>query len=155
LFVAAALVALDRASKSLVETRLAPWDVVPVFAGHFQIISARNTGMAFSVFDNGGRTSPLLIVFTIAIITVVAWLLWQSIRPNTERTHWSYRLALGFILGGAFGNLYDRLVYGSVTDFLDFYWGAAHFPAFNAADSAITCGAALIVANLWFARRDG
>ena len=73
---------------------------------------------------------------------------------SAEHTHWSYRLALGAILGGACGNLYDRVASGVVTDFLDFYWGPAHFPAFNVADSAITCGAILVLANLWFARHD-
>ena len=155
---AVAIALADRGSKYLVETRLAAWDAVPVIPGLFQIVSTHNTGMAFSLFDNAaaGRTSPWLIVFTVAVLAVVAWLLWQAVRPGGDRdapAHWSYRVALGLILGGALGNLYDRLLVGTVTDFLDFYWGSAHFPVFNVADSAITCGAILVVLNLLLSRQ--
>jgi signal peptidase II len=154
---AAAVALADRASKHVVETRLAPWEVIHVIPGCFQIVSTRNTGIAFSLFDNpaAGRTSPILIAFTIGVLAMVAWLLWQAIRPDPvagEAAHWSYRAALALVLGGAAGNLYDRLVSGTVTDFLDFYWGTAHFPVFNVADSAITCGAILILLNLLLAR---
>jgi signal peptidase II len=153
----AAIVLLDRTTKHVIETSFSAWDTVRVIPGCFQIVSARNTGMAFSLFDNSaeGRTSPLLVAFTVAVMGVVAWLLWQSIRSggaDSEHGHWSFRLALGLILGGAAGNLYDRMVFGSVTDFLDFYWGAAHFPVFNLADSAITCGAIVVMLNLWLVR---
>ena len=153
---AAGVVLLDRATKHVIETTFAAWDSIRVIPGFFQIVSTRNTGMAFSLFDNSaeGHTSPLLVAFTIVVMSLVAWLLWHSIHPksaDSEHAHWSYRLALGLILGGAAGNLYDRLVFGSVTDFLDFYWGSAHFPVFNMADSAITCGAILIVLNVWLA----
>jgi signal peptidase II len=151
----ALIVLLDRCTKHYIETQLAPWDTVSVIPGLFQIVYARNTGMAFSLFDNSGagRTSPLLIVFTTAVIGIVVWLLWQAAKPESkEPGHWSYRLALGLILGGALGNLYDRIAVGSVTDFLDFFWNGAHFPAFNAADSSITCGAILVVLNLWIGR---
>jgi signal peptidase II len=79
------------------------------------------------------------------------FLLWQTCRARNE--HWTLAAALALIAGGAAGNLYDRLLFGGVTDFLDFYLGAWHWPAFNAADSAITCGAALLLANLWLGRR--
>ncbi len=147
------IVLLDRASKHIIEVTFSAWDTVRVIPGFFQIVSARNTGMAFSLFDSSeGRTSPFLVAFTVAVMGVVAWLLWQSIRSSAEGSehgHWSFRLALGLILGGAAGNLYDRLIFGSVTDFLDFYWGPAHFPVFNLADSAITCGAIIVMLNLW------
>ena len=153
----ALIVLLDRATKHVIESTFSTWDTVRVIPGFFQIVSARNTGMAFSLFDNSGegRTSPLLVAFTIAVLGGVAWLLWQSVRNSgaeSEHGHWSFRLALGLILGGAAGNLYDRLMFGSVTDFLDFYWGSAHFPVFNLADSAITCGAIVVMLNLWLVR---
>jgi lipoprotein signal peptidase len=200
---AAVVAVADRASKHIVETRLAPWDVIHVIPGCFQIVSTRNTGIAFSLFDNSaaGRTSPWLIAFSIGVLGIVAWLLWQAVcrrpaqrsTPRSEKgpaadpagggaapgapardgatpenpagdgatpdapagdepAHWSYRVALALVLGGAAGNLYDRLFSGTVTDFLDFYWGSAHFPVFNVADSAITCGAILILLNLLLSR---
>ena len=80
----AAVVLLDRATKHVIETNFAAWDTVRVIPGFFQIVSTRNTGMAFSLFDNSaaGRTSPLLVAFTVAVMGVVAWLLWQSIRTS-------------------------------------------------------------------------
>jgi len=152
--VSALIVLLDRTTKHIIETTFSTWDTVKVIPGLFEIVSARNTGMAFSLFDNSaaGRTSPLLVAFTVAVMGVVAYLLWQSIRTGkagSDQGHWSFRLALGLILGGAAGNFYDRLIFGSVTDFLDFYWGPAHFPVFNLADSAITCGAIILMLNLW------
>lgn len=157
-FALAAVLALaDRASKHIIETHLKEWDAIRVIPGFFQIVSTRNTGIAFSLFDNSaaGHTSPILIAFTLAVIGVVVWMLTQAIRLDpfeNEPAHWSYRAGLGLVLGGAAGNLYDRIFSGTVTDFLDFFWGSAHFPAFNLADSAITCGAILILANLLFSR---
>ena len=150
----ALIVLLDRVTKHIIEATFSTWDTVKVIPGFFQIVSARNTGMAFSLFDSSGtgRTSPVLVAFTVAVMGIVAYLLWQSIRTisaSSEHGQWSFRLALGLILGGAAGNLYDRLIFGSVTDFLDFYWGPAHFPVFNLADSAITCGAIIVMLNLW------
>lgn len=154
---AAVLALADRVAKHIVETHLKPWDTVQVIPGFFQIVSTRNTGMAFSLFENSasGRASPWLIAFSFAVMAVVAWMLAQAIRLDpfeNEPAHGSYRAGLALVLGGAAGNLYDRLFSGTVTDFLDFYWGAAHFPAFNLADSGITCGAILILANLLFSR---
>ena len=139
----------DRISKFYIETHFAAWDVVRVIPGTFQIVYTRNTGIAFSLFENSseGHTSPLLAGFTLAVLGLVIWLLYQAVRARGEGS--LYRAALGLILGGAAGNCYDRVVSGSVTDFLDFYWGSAHFPVFNLADSAITCGAILIILHVW------
>jgi len=85
------------------------------------------------------------------VLAMVAWLLWQAIRPDPvagEAAHWSYRAALALVLGGAAGNLFDRLVSGTVTDFLDFYWGTAHFPVFNVADTYVTLGVALLAISM-------
>lgn len=149
--ISAAIVVLDRASKHLIESSFGELDVIPVIPGFFQIVHARNTGIAFSMLAQEGKTSALLIGFTVAVLALILWLLWNSTKPSSKE-HWSYRFALGLILGGAAGNLYDRLVLGSVTDFLDFFWGSWHFPAFNIADSAISAGAALLILDLWLHR---
>ncbi len=143
--------AADRASKHWIETRMDAWDVHQVIPGLFQIVHTRNDGMAFSLLSETG-SNKLLVLFSVAVLALVSWMLWTACRtPGAE--HWTMRAALGLVLGGALGNLYDRLVFGSVTDFLDFYVGRSHFPIFNVADSAISVGAALLLINLWWVRR--
>ncbi len=147
-----AVVLLDRATKHWIETQFRPWDVVTVISGFFQIVHTRNSGIAFGMLGGTGKPGQwLLIVFSLCVMALVVSLLWTSSKPASQE-HWTLRAALGCVLGGAIGNLYDRLVFGSVTDFLDFYWGVHHFPVFNVADSAITCGAALLILHLWFLR---
>ena len=75
-------------------------------------------------------------------VTASVWIIWLLSRHAHQRL---FSCALALILGGALGNLVDRVMYGYVVDFLDFYWGAHHFPAFNVADSAVSCGAALLL----------
>ncbi|MCL4794167.1 MAG: signal peptidase II [Bryobacteraceae bacterium] len=148
-FLLALAVALaDRLTKVLVETRVQPWEMVPVIPGFFQIVFLRNTGIAFGFLQSSdGQTSILLVLFSLGVLAFIGFMLWQS-----PREHWTLRYGLGCVLGGAAGNLYDRIVFRGVTDFLDFYWGRYHFPAFNVADAAITCGAGLLLLNLWLAR---
>lgn len=150
--VAAAVLALDRASKHLIETCVAEWETIPVVDGFFRIIHTRNTGIAFSLFaDSGaGAGATALTILTAGLTLVILILLWNVCRSRREP--WTLAAALALIAGGAAGNLYDRIRYGSVTDFLDFSLGGWHWPAFNVADSAITCGALLVVADLWRTR---
>jgi signal peptidase II len=89
-----------------------------------------------------------LLVFSLLVMWFIAWMLWTSIKPGST-DHWTNRFGLGLVLGGALGNLHDRLRWGSVTDFLDFYLGSSHFPVFNVADSAITVGAGLLILCIW------
>jgi signal peptidase II len=147
-----AIVALDRASKHWIETSFRAWDVISVIPGLFQIVHTRNTGIAFGMLGGNGKAGQwLLIGFSLAVMALVVSLLWTASKPQS-REHWTLRAALGSVLGGAAGNLYDRVTFGSVTDFLDFYYGPHHFPVFNLADSAITCGAGLLILHLWFVR---
>ncbi len=106
----------------------------------FNLVRAHNTGAAFS-FLNGasGWQRWFFTAIGVAAAALIFWLL---------RSHASQRLfsfALAFILGGAIGNVIDRVLYGYVVDFLDFHWHSWHFPAFNVADSAITVGAACLI----------
>ena len=146
LFLIAGLVLLlDQATKAIVVARFAPDTVVPVIPGLFRLVRVENTGMAFGLFNDS--PSPLvfvlLTIISAALLGFVAYLLWSNQTPSALG---GYGLAL--ILGGAAGNVVDRLARGKVIDFLDFYLGSYHWPAFNLADSAIVVGAALLVIDL-------
>jgi signal peptidase II len=143
------VVTLDRVSKIWIEANVDEWRVIQVIPGLFQIVHTRNTGIAFGMFQGeDGRSSPVLVVFSLMVMALIGWMLWGSTKPGAT-DHWTNRYGLGLVLGGALGNLYDRLRWGSVTDFLDFYLGPNHFPVFNVADSAITVGAGLLILGIW------
>ncbi len=106
----------------------------------FNLVHARNTGAAFSFLANeSGWQRFFFIGIAVAASIFITYLLRKHV---AER--W-FSLALSLVLGGALGNLIDRVRFGYVVDFLDFYYGAWHFPAFNVADSAISVGAALLI----------
>jgi signal peptidase II len=145
LLIALAVLLLDRITKRVVAQTIPLDDVINIIPGFFRLTHLENTGAAFSLFADS--TSPfrttLLIVFSVAALAVVSILLWKD-----RRVFHSGTLALSLILGGALGNLWDRLVDGKVTDFLDFYLGAHHWPPFNVADSAIVVGALLLLLRM-------
>lgn len=129
------------------------WTVVPVpylmrhVTNFFNIVFTWNPGTAFSMFRGLGDNMPIVMVAATGII--IAILLYYLLRraKSYERT------PLIFIVGGALGNLIDRIRFGAVIDFLDFHIGGAHWPAFNIADSFITIGVCLYILNWWLARR--
>ncbi|MFC4158006.1 signal peptidase II [Chitinimonas lacunae] len=139
-FVIAALVLLlDQASKIAVVNSLHYGQVIPLLP-FFNLVLVHNTGAAFSFLaDAGGWQRYFFSGLGIVVSIVISRMLlrhWQE-----KRLCWS----LALILGGALGNVIDRSLYGYVIDFLDFYLGAHHWPAFNLADTAIVLGAALMV----------
>jgi signal peptidase II len=141
LFLVAAVLVLDRWTKSLIQNRFDLNESAMVIDGFFNITYVRNTGVAFGIFSSVSTPakSILLSVFTaIAAIVVVTYGLRSPAGNRLLQT------ALALILGGALGNLYDRIAYGYVVDFLEFYVGAYHWPSFNIADSAITVGVVLL-----------
>ena len=121
-------------------------DVLPFF----NLTLAYNSGAAFSFLAGAGGWQRWFFA-AVAVIAVVLILGWMR-KLREERMQGA---ALALILGGAVGNLYDRVVLGHVVDFLDFYWGDYHFPAFNIADTAITIGAALIILDMLLGGRRG
>ncbi|KRV91023.1 signal peptidase II [Aeromonas veronii] len=132
---------LDQASK-LAVVKLLPFGYPGVeLTPFFNLVHVYNKGAAFSFLaDQGGWQRWFFAVLAFAICgLLIHWLRKQSV---TQR--WS-GIAYSLIIGGALGNVFDRLVLGHVVDFLDFYWGRAHWPAFNLADSFIFIGAAMIV----------
>jgi signal peptidase II len=140
--IVAAVIALDRLTKWLVIRHLPEAHEIPVIPGVFQLSHWENTGAAFSMFaDSSSPWRTLgLIGFAVAALLVVGFLLWKSGSALNSIT-----LALALIMGGASGNLWDRVARGTVTDFLDFYIGQHHWPPFNIADSAIVIGSLLLM----------
>jgi len=137
--------ALDRLTKRIIESRMSVFDTHTVIPGFFDIVHAQNRGAAFSMFADS--TSPwrpfLLIGLSLAALILVAGILRKASAMDK-----STAIGLSLILGGALGNVFDRIVSGAVTDFLDFYIGALHWPAFNVADSAIVIGSGLLLLSL-------
>lgn len=148
LSVSAVVILLDRLTKHYIARHVElNFGNVQVIPNLFSISHVENTGAAFSLFaDWSPRVRvPLLVGFSTVAMIVVCYLLWTSAAKFSATG-----LALAFILGGAIGNLYDRLLFGRVTDFLHFYIGNHMWPDFNLADSAIVCGATLLFIDLFF-----
>ncbi len=148
LLVAALVIGLDQLTKVLAEHYLVYGQSLPVLP-HFDLTLAYNTGAAFSFLaDAGGWQRWFFTVLALLVSAfIIVWL--RRLGPQEKAT----ALALALILGGALGNLIDRLRLGHVIDFIDLYYGSYHWPAFNLADSAITVGAALLVMTGVFWRR--
>ena len=135
------LVGLDQLSKYLVLSALDLYEVRPLIPGFFNLVHVTNKGAAFSIFAS--VDSPLRHYFFVAVNS--AAFVGLSIAAWKMRSHQRLYLAsFALIAAGAVGNLIDRLRFGAVIDFLDFYLGAYHWPAFNVADSAICVGVALL-----------
>jgi signal peptidase II len=148
---AAAVLALDRITKRLVETHLTADDTVKVIPGFFDIVHLQNRGAAFGIFNDSAfqwRTA-LLVAASLAAAVVVSWILRHPARLG-RCLFWGLTL----VLGGALGNLYDRVLSGQVTDFLLFYLGDYQWPAFNVADSAVVVGSGLLLVDLMRPKRE-
>jgi signal peptidase II len=138
---AAAIVAVDQLTKVTIERLFDYGDVRPV-TGFFNLVLTYNKGAAFSFLAGAsGWQKEFLTAIGIAASLVIVYLL---ARHGSQRL---FSLALALILGGAIGNVIDRVAHGHVIDFLDFHWRGWHWPAFNVADSAIVCGAALLIVD--------
>ena len=147
------VVALDRISKLYIRASVSPWEVIPVIPGFFNIVHAENPGAAFSVLADAPEfwRVTLLVGVSIVVMGIIGVMLWRL--PPTAGLLMSTSLALVF--GGALGNVWDRIFRGTVTDFVQVFFGSYEFPSFNVADSAITIGATLLVVDLWRSRKAG
>jgi len=139
LLLASVVIALDQTSKLAISSHFVYGEALAV-APFFNLVLAHNSGAAFSFLSDAGGVQRWL--FSLIAVVASVWIVWLLRKHQSEKL---FSFALAFILGGALGNLIDRIAYGYVVDFLDFYWGEYHFAAFNLADSAITCGAALLI----------
>jgi signal peptidase II len=146
--IAALVVLLDRLTKGMIKAHVSAFDSITVIPGLLNIIHTENPGIAFGMLSNatGAWRNVLLVGFSTAVLIAISAILLRGQMDAVLRT------ALALILGGAFGNLYDRIVNGTVTDFVEAHAGQHYFPAFNVADSAITIGACLLLLDTWRAR---
>src|SRR5581483_3099611 len=148
---AAGVFLVDRFTKWLIETYVSFLDTLRIIPGFFDIVHTENRGVAFSLFNDSTsawRTSLLVLFSVIAVVLVAGFIFRRADRLDR------YSVAgFALILGGALGNVFDRIVWGRVTDFLDFYIGSYHWPAFNVADSAIVIGSALLLIEALRPRR--
>ena len=145
--VAGLVVLADQASKTLILKSLPLHHNVPVLAGVFDITHIRNPGGAFGLMANMSVVVRSIVFLFISSVAVGLILYFYS---KTPRTHAFLAFGFALIFGGAVGNLIDRFRFGSVVDFLDFYIGNYHWPAFNIADSAITGGIFIFIYHLLF-----
>ncbi|WP_300710715.1 signal peptidase II [Limnohabitans sp.] len=130
---------IDQFTKVLVLGAFQLGDSTPV-TSFFNLVRVHNHGAAFSFLAGAGGWQRWF--FTGIGVVAALFMLWM-LRSHAGQT--LFCLAISLILGGAVGNVIDRLLHGYVVDFLDFFWGSWHFPAFNVADSAITLGAGLLI----------
>jgi len=139
------IIFLDQVTKALILHFLPLYSTMEVIPGLFNLVHARNTGAAFSILAGANSVwrQGLFVVLTVAVVTILLFA-YGKLRSDDR---WS-RTAYAFIIGGALGNLIDRLRLGEVVDFLDCYAGSYHWPAFNIADSAITAGALMLVVSV-------
>ncbi len=147
---AAAVFALDRFTKWLIDSRVSFFDSYRVIPGFFDIVRSQNRGVAFGLFNDSTSQwrTTLLVLAAMAAVVVVSVMLW-----NARRLDRLTIAGLALILGGAAGNVFDRIVWGRVTDFLLFYIRDWQWPAFNMADSAIVIGSGLLMIDLLRSKR--
>jgi signal peptidase II len=147
--VSLAVLLLDRLTKWLVAKDISLHDSITVVKRVFYITHVENRGAAFGLFNDSPSEWKigLLVLFSIVALVIVSALLWRSSHAMTASA-----VGLALILGGALGNLWDRLLNGRVVDFLLVYIGSYQWPAFNVADSAIVVGASLLVFEILFAK---
>ncbi len=141
------IVLADRWTKRLVASHIAMYSHIQIIPGFFRLTHTENTGAAFSLFADSPShwKTALLIGFSMVAMVIVSVLLWRQARTLTITG-----IALSLILGGAVGNLWDRVASGRVVDFLLFYFRQYQWPVFNLADSAIVIGAGLLVIEILF-----
>ena len=145
--VAGFIIIADQITKALILKSMPLYHSVPVIPGFFNITHIQNPGGAFGFLAN--QSSSLRTIIFILISSLAVGLIFWFYK-NTPKTHPWLASAFAMIFGGAIGNLIDRIRFGKVVDFLDFYLGNLHYPAFNVADSAISIGITIFIIHLVF-----
>lgn len=148
MLIAILVVALDQLSKWWIRALFELYEATPLFPG-LQIIYVRNLGAAFSFLSTAGGWQRWFFI-TLSLIASIAIVIWISRLPKQRNLE---ALGLSFVLGGAIGNLVDRVLLGYVVDFIDVYYQSWHWPVFNVADSAITVGVVIMIVDILFYQR--
>lgn len=131
------IVAFDQLTKFIVDRTMPLHHSIPIIDNLFSLTYVRNTGAAFGIFAGSHEAFRLPFLILVSVVAIgFVFVMLKRLRGGET----GLITALSFILGGALGNLIDRVLFGEVIDFLDFYWGRYHWPAFNLADSFITVG---------------
>jgi signal peptidase II len=144
------IVVADQATKTLVRNGLSLYESKTIIPGFLDLTHVRNTGAAFGLFNAADFPLKPAVMLGMAILALAAIAVYAAqLRPDERLA----RGGLALVLGGAVGNLIDRAATGYVLDFVDVYYGGAHFWAFNVADAAITVGAALVILDVLLAGR--
>ena len=138
---------LDQVSKYAIRTNFELYESVTVIVGSFNLTYIENTGAAFGFLSSVSfpfKTTILALAATIALLFIAFYMV------TLPSSQWIARTGLSCILGGAMGNLIDRITTGAVVDFIDLYWRGWHFWAFNVADTAITVGVIMMIVDLFW-----
>lgn len=140
---------LDQITKSIIQQRMRIHESIPIIDQFFNLTYIRNPGAAFGLFAEHGNGLRMAFFVTISVVAII--FLW-TLFAKTPKEAFVGRLSIAMVMGGAMGNLVDRIRFGEVVDFLDFYIGSYHWPAFNVADSCISIGVTLMI--WYFIRED-
>ena len=145
LWIAGAIMAIDQATKAMVRSRFELHESLEIIPGLFNLTRVHNYGAAFGLMNAADFPFKTVVLTVIAAVALLALTVYASTLPIEQRLA---RVGLALIVGGAAGNLIDRIGAGYVVDFVDVYWRDWHFWAFNVADSAITVGVAFMILDL-------
>ena len=138
------IVGADQLSKAFVREFVSPHDSISLIPGFVNLTHVQNTGAAFGILNAANFPFKPVVMTGVALLALVTLGVY-AVRSTSHST--AAQVGLALIVGGAFGNLIDRIAIGHVTDFVDVYWGMRHFWAFNIADSAITIGASCLLVD--------
>lgn len=144
-WIAGVVVALDQVTKALVDDLMALHESLPIVEGLIRLTYVQNRGAAFGILSEAGLPYQSVMFAVVSLLALLAIALYAWRMPVQSRLP---QTALALVMGGAVGNLLDRARLGYVIDYVDVYWGAHHWPAFNVADSAISLGVALLVIDI-------
>lgn len=145
ILIAVLIVLADQITKAVIRSTIPIYSSLSVVPGLLNFTHVRNTGAAFGILNSVDFPFKPLLIAIVATAALVAVAFYAAGLAPHQR---AARVGLALVIGGAAGNLLDRLVHGSVVDFVDVYWGTYHFWAFNLADSAITIGVAVLILDM-------